>query len=93
MRCTDKKLGRLLLLYEFDKLSDEDRQKFEFHVMECDFCFQNIHSLAPVVSLMKEEGELALQQFEKVEELGGGIGDVSRIVRKAEKIKRSGELK
>ncbi|MBN1559112.1 zf-HC2 domain-containing protein [candidate division KSB1 bacterium] len=54
----DKKTGRLLFLYEFDKLSEADRHRFEKHLFECDYCFQSLHALSPVVTLMRQEKEV-----------------------------------
>lgn len=52
--CTDPKLGHLLSLYEFDKLSQDDRDLFEQHLLECDACFQDLYEFSPAIEMIKE---------------------------------------
>jgi len=55
MRCINKKIGKLLFLYEFEKLSPGQKDLFEAHLLECDYCFQQLHNLAPVVKKMRDD--------------------------------------
>ncbi len=52
--CTNPELGNLIALYEFDKLSQEDRDLFEEHLLECDACYQDLYEFSPAVETMKE---------------------------------------
>ena len=54
MTCMNKKIGKLLFLYEFDKLSSKEKELFEAHLLDCDYCFQQLHDLAPVVTKMRD---------------------------------------
>ena len=60
MKCTDKKIGKLIFLYEFDKLNQGQRKAFEAHLLECDYCFQNLYTLSPVVKKMRENPQAFL---------------------------------
>jgi tetratricopeptide (TPR) repeat protein len=40
-KCTNDNIGKMLPLYELDLLSEDDKQKFEMHMMECDYCFES----------------------------------------------------
>lgn len=54
MNCTDPEIGKLISLYEFEQLSEGDRRKFDAHLLSCDYCFQNLYSLSPIVTRMRE---------------------------------------
>jgi len=54
MKCINPEFGELITLYEFDKLSREDKRKFEAHLLSCDDCFQNYYELAPVIERIRE---------------------------------------
>jgi tetratricopeptide (TPR) repeat protein len=65
--CCAPELGALLFEYELGTLSDTDRQKFERHLMECDFCLYEaaeyrqlsdalIANRSEVVSAFEKEG-------------------------------------
>jgi len=57
MKCTDERIGKLIALYEFDQLSDDQKKIFENHIFSCDFCFQNLHELSKVTHKMRERPE------------------------------------
>lgn len=67
MKCIDPNIGNLISLYEFNQLSDEERRKFETHLLECDYCFQNLYSLSPVIEKIKEDPEPFLAVLQKKE--------------------------
>jgi len=46
-KCTNKELGQLLIEYEAGILSEEQCDRFEEHVMECDFCRRELETLQP----------------------------------------------
>jgi len=60
MDCTDPKIGELITLYEFDELARDDRRKFEAHLLSCDYCFQNLYALSPVIKRMRGNPRLFL---------------------------------
>ncbi|MEW5923589.1 MAG: tetratricopeptide repeat protein [Candidatus Zixiibacteriota bacterium] len=40
--CNDKKIGDMLPLYELNLLPEADRDKFEWHLFECDYCYDSV---------------------------------------------------
>jgi tetratricopeptide (TPR) repeat protein len=60
MSCTDPKIGELITLYEFGELSNDDKRKFEAHLLSCDYCFQSLYELGPAIARMQEKPELFL---------------------------------
>ncbi len=55
MSCTDKKIGMLIGSYELGILTDEEKEQFENHLLECEYCFQNLYQAAPITKLVREE--------------------------------------
>jgi hypothetical protein len=51
--CTNEELGRLMTRYEAGQLSDEERDRFEEHLLDCDFCFQELKQMAPFMSAIQ----------------------------------------
>lgn len=43
-KCTNPKLGTMLHAYELKALNESDSEKFELHLLECDFCFNELSS-------------------------------------------------
>jgi len=80
--CVDPKTGLLLIDYAFGQLSDEDRVRFESHMLECTKCFSELCELGPELEFInanKAEIIDALKQSgRKRERADSGIG--SRIV-------------
>jgi tetratricopeptide (TPR) repeat protein len=57
--CTDPGLGQLLGRYEFGAVDQDERFRFEKHVLECDACFAELARGAPVAAHMRAHaGEL-----------------------------------
>jgi hypothetical protein len=52
MACTDPELGKLIGSYELNLLSDEERKRFEDHVVTCDECVKDLYRMAPVAQGM-----------------------------------------
>lgn len=40
--CIDKGLGKLLHAYELHALSEQDVERFEMHLMHCEYCFSRV---------------------------------------------------
>lgn len=54
MACTDPEIGELIGSYELQLLSEEERKRFEEHVVTCDDCLEDLYRMAPVVKRMQE---------------------------------------
>lgn len=55
MTCREPKTGALIARYEMGLLSDEERRRFETHLLECDACFQDYYQFAPVAEVISRE--------------------------------------
>ena len=53
-KCIDPSIGQMIGRYEFDLLTPEEKEIFEAHFIECDACFQDLHSFLPVVNTIKK---------------------------------------
>jgi hypothetical protein len=53
--CIDKELGRLITAYEFDQLAEEDRLRFEAHIMNCPHCLDELQKMGPLVHNLREQ--------------------------------------
>jgi len=75
MKCIDPDTGKLISLYEFNQLTEEEKKTFEIHLLHCDFCFQSLYEMSPVVDLMRENPQLFLSalRFEKRRALGAKV--------------------
>ncbi|MFC2163604.1 zf-HC2 domain-containing protein [Acidobacteriota bacterium] len=58
MTCTDKDIGKLIGGFELGLLSDEEKRLFENHLLNCEYCFQDLYRTAPLIAMMRE-GEMA----------------------------------
>lgn len=58
-----EELSPLLAAYELNLLSNEDREKFERHLAECDLCFEDAYSFSPVTEqLARKPAKLAVRK-------------------------------
>jgi hypothetical protein len=57
-KCTDSKLGALLHAYELKALSDEDVERFEIHLLECEFCFEQLKDFEVAADLLVSDKEV-----------------------------------
>jgi tetratricopeptide (TPR) repeat protein len=59
-KCLDEKIGQLIAAYEIDELNEEEREIFEKHLMECEYCSESLIELAPVIiDMQNREGVFA----------------------------------
>lgn len=65
LQCTDEKLGRLILLYELDRLDEKDRCLFEDHMMSCPFCLEELEKAEPLMLRMKKDRREILAELER----------------------------
>ncbi|RJP81208.1 MAG: hypothetical protein C4524_02280 [Candidatus Zixiibacteriota bacterium] len=64
-QCTDEAVGRLLLLYEFDRLDEAGRCRFEEHLMVCPFCLEELRKAEPLMARMRTHREAILAELER----------------------------
>jgi anti-sigma factor RsiW len=57
--CRQPELGKLLHAYELGMLSDDDRTRFEAHLLDCEACFGEITQLEGVSSLLRDDVDVA----------------------------------
>lgn len=57
-KCTNPEIGQMIGRYEFDLLTPDEKALFEAHALECDACFQDLHSFSPAVKTMKKHVKL-----------------------------------
>ena len=50
--CVDKKLGVLLHAYELNALAEEDAERFELHLLECEHCFREVETFGREVAVL-----------------------------------------
>jgi Tetratricopeptide repeat len=48
--CTDKRIGRWIGSYEFNALEDDERRVFLDHLIECEYCYDQVYSVEPVMA-------------------------------------------
>lgn len=53
-RCIDEKVGALLHAYELKTLSEEESEKFEIHLLHCDYCFNRVAEFEKYASAMRK---------------------------------------
>jgi anti-sigma factor RsiW len=50
-KCVDPKLEKMLHHYELGLLSDEDREAFELHLLDCEHCFGRVKKFQATAKL------------------------------------------
>ena len=53
MNCKDQDIGKLIGGYELGLLTDEEKQQFENHLLECEYCFQSLYEAAPIANMIR----------------------------------------
>ena len=64
MKCIDQKTGRLIVRYELNLLSPEEKEQFENHLLRCDSCFRDLYSFSPILDIMQEQKTILLNELE-----------------------------
>jgi hypothetical protein len=54
MTCSDQNIGKLIGSYELGLLTNKERQQFENHLLDCEYCFQSLYRTAPIANLMRD---------------------------------------
>lgn len=68
MKCQDPKIGKLIMRYELNLVSDEEKRLFEAHLLDCDACYLELYSLSPAIKTMAANKEALLAVLETGEE-------------------------
>ncbi|MCB2229674.1 zf-HC2 domain-containing protein [bacterium] len=56
--CTNKEIGHMVHAFEIGVLSDEDKDRFIAHLLECDHCFEKVQSLRKAVGLIRFDQDI-----------------------------------
>jgi hypothetical protein len=77
--CIDKNLSRQLHAYELDMLSEQERDAFECHLLECDFCFEDLKQFAPRGTILSAAPQIRQLLDEMFPQPQSGTSLVKRI--------------
>lgn len=58
-KCTNKRIGMLIGLYEFGALEQPELDTFLDHLIECDYCYEQVYTLEPFTSSFRDHREAA----------------------------------
>src|ERR1044071_5469038 len=47
-KCTNKRIGKLIGMYEFGALEDSRRGIFLNHLVDCEYCHNQVYSMGPI---------------------------------------------
>lgn len=64
MKCIDKRMKKLVSLYQFNMLGEEEKFSVEDHLLECDACFEEVYRLSPAVEIVAEKPEFFLNALQ-----------------------------
>ncbi|MBD3233422.1 MAG: hypothetical protein GF315_06825 [candidate division Zixibacteria bacterium] len=73
---------KMLHAYELGILSDEERQRFESHYLECDYCYEGVKEFESVARLLREDKtvyETAKSITTETETTSGFTGVLSKL--------------
>ncbi len=56
--CKDNDMSRLLHAYELGMISDEDKDRFETHLLECEACFEHVKEFMPRGAMLGASPEI-----------------------------------
>ena len=65
MKCIDPKMKKLVSLYQFNMLGEEEKFSVEDHLLECDACFEEVYRLCPAVEIVEEKPEFFLNALQR----------------------------
>jgi hypothetical protein len=58
LKCIDPKVGQLLYAYELGALPDEDVEKFELHLFECEYCLNELNTSEDMTRLLRADQQI-----------------------------------
>ncbi len=67
MKCTNPEIGKLIFMYELKLLSDDERERFEDHLLSCEYCMDEVWRFSPVIAGMEKHRGRILAKLEKAE--------------------------
>ncbi|MDP8240983.1 MAG: hypothetical protein P9X24_17980 [Candidatus Hatepunaea meridiana] len=74
--CINLEIGELIDQYEMKQLSEAQRDLFENHLMDCEFCLQELEEMAPMASFLRENQVEIIRLLDKEEK------DIAASIRK-----------
>ena len=75
--CSSPELNEFVTEYCFGEASETERRLFEAHLLDCDFCWQEVHRLSAAVQVLRDDKQL-LQTFSPAD-VGGLLGLSSKL--------------
>lgn len=63
MECTNPDIGRLITRYELGALEEFEQEMFVDHLIQCEYCHNEVYSMAPFMGVLREHRE-AVQRGE-----------------------------
>ena len=60
MSCTNPDMEKLINLYQFGFLSDDQKTKVEAHLLECEACLKELYRISPTLELLNNKPEYFL---------------------------------
>lgn len=67
MKCIDPKIKKLVGLYQFNLLGEEEKLSVEDHLLECDACFEEVYRLSSAVQIVEDMPEFFLNALQPKE--------------------------
>ena len=64
MKCIDPKMKKLVSLYQFNMLGEEEKFSVEDHLLECDACFEEVYRFCPAVEIVEDKPEFFLNALQ-----------------------------
>jgi hypothetical protein len=58
LKCKDQEQGKLLLAYELGGLSEQENERFEIHLIECEHCFNELKGFERESSLLSQDTDI-----------------------------------
>ncbi|MFA6570126.1 MAG: hypothetical protein WCT77_02710 [Bacteroidota bacterium] len=56
--CIDATIGSMILDYELNRLNEEEQEMFELHLMDCDFCLEQVKSMERVMDTINSNPKI-----------------------------------
>jgi hypothetical protein len=60
-RCTNKRIGKWIGSYELNALEDDERRIFMDHLIECEYCYNQVYSIEPFMIAFRNHRSAALR--------------------------------
>ncbi len=57
-KCNDSTVGHLLFAYELNQLNEEEEERFDIHLLNCDFCAEMVEGFSREVYALQTEPSL-----------------------------------